>query len=183
MDPKQIEPGREAADDRPGDVAAVEESEPRDSFRRGLDPSGHRRQGRAHQERRWQQANRRGNAAQEDADDAAAGDRGVEAGQERHPEQDEDADGADAELEVGVDFQRVMGRGDPPRQQEAAQAHAPHERAQQDAQRHGRRTNRQLQELEPDDFINQRCAAAADEQQQQCRQVPARGHAYTLERW
>ncbi len=98
-----------------------------------------------------------------------------------HAEQDENADRADAELEAGVDLQRVMSRGDAPRQQDAAEAHAAHERPEQDAQRHGRRADRQLQELEPDDFINQRRTAAADEQQQQCRQVPARGHAYTFE--
>ena len=35
----------------------------------------------------------------------------------------------------------------------------------------------QLQQLEPDDFVNQRGAAAADEQQQQRRQDTARGHS------
>ena len=51
-----------------------------------------------------------------------------------------------------------------------------HERAQQHAQRHGRRADHQLQQLEPDDLVDQGGAAAADKQQQQRRKEPARGH-------
>ena len=64
-------------------------------------------------------------------------------------------------------------RGDDSRQQQAAQAHAAHERPQQHAQRDGRRADQQLQQLQPHDFVNQRRAAAADEQQEQHGQKPA----------
>ena len=73
-----------------------------------------------------------------------------------------------------------MDRADPPRQQDAAEAHAAHEGAEQNAERDRGRPDGQLQQLKPDDFINQRRTAAADEEQQQCRQVPARGHANTF---
>ena len=177
---QQVEAGRETSQHRAGDIAAVEESEPRHAFRRGLHPSGHGRQRRAHQQRRRQQADGGGKPAQQDADHARAGNRRVDPRQRRHPEQHEDADETDAELEVGVDLERMMRGADPPRQQDAAEAHAAHERAEQNAEGDRGGPDGQLQQLKPDDFINQCGTAAADEEQQQCRQVPARGHANTF---
>ena len=55
---QQIEAGEQAAEHRAGDVAAVEEAEPRHAFGRRLDPARDRRQRRAHEERRRQQAER-----------------------------------------------------------------------------------------------------------------------------
>ena len=68
-----------------------------------------------------------------------------------------------------------MARRDQTRQHQAAEAHATHEGAQQDAQRHRRRSDHQFEQLKPDDLVNQRRAAAADEQHQQRRQIAARG--------
>ena len=50
------------------------------------------------------------------------------------------------------------------RQEKAAETHPAHERAEQDAERDDRRPDDELKELKPDDFVNQRGAAAADEQ-------------------
>ena len=67
-----------------------------------------------------------------------------------------------------------------PRQEEAAEAHAAHERAEQDADRHRRRADHQLEQLKPDHFVNQRGAAAANEEQQQRREQTLRSHEGTL---
>ena len=69
-----------------------------------------------------------------------------------------------------VDAQRMLARGDHPRQQQAAQAHAAHEGAEQDAERDRRRADDQLQQLEPDDLVDQRGAAAADEQTERAQE-------------
>ena len=61
----------------------------------------------------------------------------------------------------------MMACRDDARQGQAPQTHAAHERAEQDAERDRRRSDDQLQQLEPDDFVNQRGAAAADKQQQE----------------
>ena len=76
---------------------------------------------------------------------------------------------ADAELEPArrpaADDDCVR---DEPWQQQAAEAHAAHERAEQDAERDRRRPDHELQQLEPDDFVDRarrsrcrRTAAAA----------------------
>ena len=59
------------------------------------------------------------------------------------------------------------------RQREAAETHAAHERAEQDAERDGRRSDDQLQQLEPDDLVNQRRAAAANKKDDKSRKIPA----------
>ena len=46
----------------------------------------------------------------------------------------------------------------------------------QHAERDSGRPDDELQELEPDDLVDQRGAAAAHEEQQQRRHVPARSH-------
>ena len=73
-----------------------------------------------------------------------------------------------------VDPQRMLPAQLQPRQQEAAQAQPAHERGQQHAQRNRGRPDHQLQQLVPDDFVDQRGAAAAGEQQQQQGQMTAR---------
>ena len=90
-------------------------------------------------------------------------------------EQHDEAERADAELQEGVDPQRMVARADEPRQQQAAEAHAAHEDAEQDAQRDRGGTDRQLQELKPDDFVDERGAAGTNEEQQQRRQPSAIG--------
>ena len=92
----------------------------------------------------------------------------------RHAEQHHEPDGADAQLEQGVDPQGVPPARDEARQQQAAHAHAAHERPQQHAEGNGGRADHQLQELEPDDLVDQGRTAAADEQHEQHGQKPAR---------
>ena len=77
------------------------------------------------------------------------------------------AECTDAELEKRIDAQRMLVRRDISRQQQAAQAHAAHVDSEQHAERHGRRADRQLKELEPDDFVDERGATGPDEEQEQ----------------
>ena len=163
---QQVEAGEQAAQHRAGGVAAVEESEPRDAVRRLLHPARDGRQRRAHQQRRRQQTNARGHAAQQNADHAGTGPRRVGPADDRHAEQDQQSHDADADLEPGIHPQRMrLGRHES-RQQEAAEAHAAHERAEQHAHRHRRRSDHEFQQLKPDDFVNECGATAADKQQQ-----------------
>ena len=60
------------------------------------------------------------------------------------------------------------------RQQQAAEAHPAHERAEQHAHRHRRRSDHELEQLEPDDFVDECGAAAADKQQQERRKQTPR---------
>ena len=179
-DAQQIEAGEQAADDAAGDVAAVEETEPRHAFRRRGHPARDRRQRRAHQQRRRQEADAGSDRAQDDAGHARSRPRRVDAADQRHAEQHQHGDDADAGFEQRVDPQRMLAQRDHPRQQQAAEAHAAHERAEQDAERDRRRPDDQLQQLEPDDFVDQRGAAAADEEQEQRGKKAARGHEGTL---
>ncbi len=169
VDPQEVVAGEQAAEDGAGGVAPVEEAQPRHAPRRCLDPARDRRQRRAHEQRRRQQARGRGCAANEDPEDAGAGPGRVDAPHDRHPEQHREADDGDADLQHGVDTERMpLGRDDP-RQQQAAQAHAAHEGAEQHAHRNGRRPDHQLQQLEPDDLVDEGGASAADKQQQHGR--------------
>ena len=61
----------------------------------------------------------------------------------------------------------LLARGCDTRQQQAAEAHTAHERAEQHSHGHGGGPDHQLDELEPDDLVDEGCAAAADEQEQQ----------------
>ena len=174
VDAQQVEAGQQAAEHGPGDVAAVEEAQPRHPLRAGLDPARDRRQRRAHQQRGRQQAHPGHGPAQQDARQAVAGVTRVHLFDIRHAEQHHEPDGADAQLEQGVDPQGVPPARDEARQQQAAHAHAAHERPQQHAEGNGGRADHQLQELEPDDLVDQGRTAAADEQHEQHGQKPAR---------
>ena len=94
---------------------------------------------------------------------------------ERDEQQLEQSDDADADFQQGVDAKRVVATGDEARQGEAPDAHAAHERRQQDADRDGGRADDHAEELEPDDLVDQRAETAADEQGQEEREVPSRG--------
>ena len=61
------------------------------------------------------------------------------------------------------------------RQQDTAEAHPAHEGPEQCAQGNGGGADGQLQQLEPDNLVNQSGAAAAGKQDQQDGQVRARG--------
>ena len=84
----------------------------------------------------------------------------------RHHEQQQQPEHADAELERGVHAERVVLRRYDARQQQAAETHAAHERAEQDADRDRRRSDEELQQLKPDDLVDQRSRTAANEQKQ-----------------
>ncbi len=73
----------------------------------------------------------------------------------------------DAEFQLSVDAQRVLSAELQARQQQTAQAQPAHEGGQQHAERNGARPDHQLQQLVPDDFVDQRGAAAAGKQQQE----------------
>src|SRR5262245_26004477 len=70
----------------------------------------------------------------------------------------------------------MPARGDDPRQPEAAETHAAHEGAEQNAERDRRRSDYELQQLKPDDLVDERGAAAADEQQKERRKIAASVH-------
>ena len=172
VDAQQIEACDEAADDAAGDVAAVEKSEPRHPFGRRLHPARDRRQRGAHQHRRRQQADAGDDGAHEDAHHSVAGPCGVKAADERHAEEDQQPEHTDARFERRVHAQRMLARRDRARHQHAAKAHAAHERAEEDAEGDRRRPDDELEELEPDDLVNQRRAAAADEENDERGKIP-----------
>ena len=63
--------------------------------------------------------------------------------EQRHTEEDQQAEHADGDLEVPIHPQWVLARRNV-RGQEAAETHAAHERAEEDGQRHRRRANHEL---------------------------------------
>ena len=88
---------------------------------------------------------------------------------------------ADAQFEQGVDAQRMPARRDEPRQQQAAQAHAAHERAQQHAEGDGGRADDQLRAAgtrrSRRSAPRSRCRRRAEQQRQKSRvRQPAGGH-------
>ena len=172
-DPQEVKAREQAADDRAPDVAAVEIPEPRHAGRRRLDEARDRRQRRAHQDRRRQQADAGDDRPQKEVDLPGAGDRRVDAADQRHHEQHDHAQGTDTELEKRVDAERMMACADKAREQQAAEAHAAHEDAEQDAKRDGRGSNRELEELEPDNFIYESRAAGSDKEDKQRGQPAA----------
>ena len=107
---------------------------------------------------------------QEHAHHAAPGPRRVDAADERHHDQHQQPDGRDAQLDDRVDAQRVRGwpartwgssrlpRHMPPMN---VPSRTPSEMA-DDA-------DHELEQLEPDHFVDERGAAAADEEQEQDR--------------
>ena len=97
-----------------------------------------------------------------------------------HAEQDGNADDGDGQLDQAVHTQRVFPDADEARQQEAAEAHAPHERAEQHTERNRGRSNDQLEQLQPDHLVDQGSTAAGDEKHQQQRQHEAAGHTTTV---
>jgi hypothetical protein len=56
-------------------------------------------------------------------------------------------------------------------QRQATRAHSAHEGSQKHAQRDGGRADDELEQLEPDDFVDQSRASAADEEQDRQRQI------------
>ena len=136
IDPEQVEAGKQAAQNSPGDVPTVEESQPRYAIRRRLDPTGHSGQCRSHEDRWRQQTDCRGEASQEEADEARTGPCGVNAANQGHSIQHQDPDDTDSEFEKGVHAQRVVFGGNKTWQQVTAKAHASHKRSQQHTQRH-----------------------------------------------
>ena len=75
----------------------------------------------------------------------------------------------------------LLARGCDTRQQQAAEAHTAHERAEQHSHGHGGGPDDELEQLKPDDFVDERGTTAADKQQEQAGQEPARGHQVTFD--
>jgi hypothetical protein len=170
VDAQQVEPGEPCAGDRAGEVAAVEEAEPRDPLRGRFHPAGNGRQRGAHENRRRQQDDARHDRPHDQARGTAARDGGVCGADHRHQEQRHQAEERNPDFEVRVDLQRMMTGIDVPGQQQASEAHAAHEHSQEDAKRDGRRSDGELEELEPDDFIDQGRTAGPHEEQEERRQ-------------
>src|SRR4051794_29988269 len=61
-------------------------------------------------------------------------------------------------------------RGDEPRKQQAPQTHSSHEGAEENPERHRRGADDELDQLEPDNLIDQCRAATSHEQHEQQRQ-------------
>ncbi len=162
---QQVEAREQAADYRAHRVRAVKHPEHADAFRRRLDPARRRGQGRAHQERGRQQAESAHQGAQQDGRHPVPHRGGVDRIHQGHQEQHQNAAGPDAEFQLSVHPQRMLPAQLQPRQQEAPQAQPAHKRGQQHAERNRAGPDHQLQQLIPDDFIDQRGAAAAREQQ------------------
>jgi hypothetical protein len=182
VDRHEVEAGEQAAEDRARRVAAVEEPEPRHAVPRRLDPAGDRRKRRAHQQRRRQQAGCGDQPAHEHPDDARAGPRGVDAAHERHREEQQQAEGADPQFQPRIHAQRMHRRRHVAREEQAAEAHAAHERPEQHAHRDRRGSDHELEQLEPDDFVDESGTPAADEQQEQRRENATRCHESFLRR-
>jgi hypothetical protein len=138
---QQIEAGEQAAEHRASDVAGVEHAQPRHAGRRGLDPPRDGRQRCAHHQRRRQQTDGRDQGAQHDVAPSRGGIQRVD---ERHAPEQQQSGRANAQLETGVDLQRVISGMDRARQQQAAETHSAHEGAEQNTQRDGRRADHQL---------------------------------------
>ena len=64
------------------------------------------------------------------------------------------------------------------RQQPAAERHPAHERAQQDGDGDRRGADDELDEIEPDGFVNERRAAAAREQEEEKRTSDRKAHGF-----
>ena len=134
---KQIEAGEQAAEDRAGGVASIEEPEPGDASGCSLDPARDRRERCSHQERRRQQHERGDHAAQQDSRKTMTNDRAVDRTHNGHHDEHEQAARANSELEQRVDLQRMMPCRHDTRESETSDAHPAHEDAKQDAERHG----------------------------------------------
>ncbi|MBI5689495.1 MAG: hypothetical protein HZC55_05310 [Verrucomicrobia bacterium] len=93
--------------------------------------------------------------------------RGVNPAEGRHGQEHADSGDGHAQFEDGVGLQRADVGRQPARQGQAAEAHPAHEGPEQNRERDGRGTDHQLQHLQPDNLVDQRGAAAADEQRQQ----------------
>ena len=77
----------------------------------------------------------------------------------------------DAQFDCAVNAQRIPANELETWKPDAADAEAPHEGGQQDAERYGRGPQRELQDLIPGDFVDQRRTAAAGEEDKEERKV------------
>jgi hypothetical protein len=110
-----------------------------------------------------EQADGARDTAKEDSRQAVADTGGVEIPDVREPEEHGESEETGAEFEAGVDPQGMFAGGDQAGQGSAAEAHASHERSEQDGKRGGGRPDHQLQQLQPDDLIDQGGTPAPDE--------------------
>ncbi len=152
---QQVKTGEQASDHGARGVAGVQIS-PRGNATR---PSDDRRQRSTHQDRRREHAERREDSAPQHSGHAVLGSGDVQAIQRRQAELHQDRARGDSQFEGGVNFQRMLRQADA-REPQAADAQASHEGREQDAERNRGRPDGELQQLVPDDFVDQRAHAA-----------------------
>ena len=163
---QEVEAREQGADDGTGDVATVEKAHPRHTLGGRFHVPGDGRQGGAHHQGGRQEDDGGDQTAQEHAELTGAGDGRVDAAQQRHDQEHQQSAETNAQFEVGIHLERVMFFVNLLREHPAAQAHAAHEHTQQDTHGDGRRPQRQLEHLEPDDLVDQRGGAAPHKQGQ-----------------
>src|SRR5205807_801269 len=91
-------------------------------------------------------------------------DAGVKVGRRGKQIQYRDGDRADAELDRRVDLERMERSRNEAGEGEAAETHSAHEGAQQHRERNRGRADDQLEQLKPDDLVDERGETAADEE-------------------
>ena len=98
---------------------------------------------------------------------------------EWHAEEREETEESDARFNHSVNKKWMALRcGADARQREAAETESAHERGEQDCKGNGRRADDELQHLIPDNFVDERGAAAGREKNQQQREPARRGGGY-----
>src|SRR5205814_5166151 len=88
-----------------------------------------------------------------------------EAADERHREQNDNSERADAHFQKRINPERISLACES-RIRGATQAQSAHVKRQQQSQRNSRRPNHQLKQLKPYDLVDQSCTAASSEQEQ-----------------
>jgi hypothetical protein len=166
--PQQKKACQETPDHGPGDVPAVKKTHPGNALRRRFNKAGNGGKRGAHQHCRGDKAYGGYKCTGENAMPVQAR---IESCNIRHSEQDQNCDHPDAEFETRIDSEGMEPPRNQPWQHQTPQAHPPHEGSQQHSQGDARGTDDQLQQLQPDDFINERSTAAAQKQRQQPEEV------------
>lgn len=85
---------------------------------------------------------------------------------ERHSQEDGQASQGNAKFQQAVDSEGMEPSRHEAWKEEATGAHAPHEGAQEHAERDGGRADDQLEKLEPDNLVNEGGTTTSDKQQQ-----------------
>jgi hypothetical protein len=166
MHAQQVEAGEHGAGGAAGEVRHVHQAHRRPAIV-VPEPTGDCRQRGAHQHRRRRE--------DEEADDRAKRDRTGAGFRERQinllnvgkRERNREAQDRDACFEGRDDAKWMRAFRCQPGQQPAAERHPAHKRAQQDGDGDRRGADDELDEIEPDGFVNERRAAAGEKENQE----------------